>query len=104
MCCSLVEYAINVFTGKKPRSGSTANVFVTFYGKSGPSPKLKLHNKKEEDEFQKGKQDVVHHIIDDKGPIVKLRLVHRICNAKSPISLFSMFVYTLQRHFASPEY
>ena len=75
VCCSLVEYAINVFTGKKPRSGPTANVFVTFYGKHGPSPKLKLHNKKEEDEFQKGKQDVFHHIIDDKGPIVKLRLV-----------------------------
>ena len=69
------EYEIVVNTGTKPRSGTTANVFLTMYGKNGASPKLKLVNKRDEDVFSKGKKDTFHHVIDDLGPIVRCRYV-----------------------------
>ena len=75
------EYEIVVDTGTKPRSGTTANVFLTMYGKNGASPKLKLSNKKDEDTFSKGKKDTFHHVVDDLGPIVRCRYADELINA-----------------------
>ena len=67
-------------TGTKPRSGTTANVFLTMYGKNGASPKLKLSNKKDDDTFSKGKKDTFHHVVDDVGPIVRCRYAGEFIN------------------------
>ncbi len=83
-------------TGTKPHSGTTANVFLTIFGKDGSSPKLRLRYKNEEEGFRKGKKDTFHHTVDDVGPIVRCRFVgtsfrRRTCGA-----------HTRQQRTASP--
>ncbi|XP_005090790.1 lipoxygenase homology domain-containing protein 1 isoform X2 [Aplysia californica] len=73
------EYELTVVTGTKRMAGTDANVFVTFHGTDGFSPKIKLTadgQRQVKNLFEKGSQDKFHLAFKDIGEIRTVRVEH----------------------------
>ena len=67
---------MTIVTGSKRMAGTDANVFVTFHGTDGHSPKVKLSASSKSDVkklFEKGSEDKFHLSFKDIGEIRTLR-------------------------------
>lgn len=62
-------------TGSKKLAGTDANVYVTFYGTQGSSPKIKLVADASKKAFQKNSVDKFHVKFPDIGEIKSMRFV-----------------------------
>lgn len=72
------DYKLTVITGNKRMAGTDANVFVTFHGTDGHSPKFKLTADSKSDHkklFEKGNEDKFDLSFKSIGDIRTLRLV-----------------------------
>ena len=69
------DYEVVVVTGDKLNAGTKANVFMTLFGKTGVTPKIRLHNNTKS-VFDRGSSDVFLIHTNCVGPMTKLRIEH----------------------------
>nr|CAB3263471.1 lipoxygenase homology domain-containing protein 1-like [Phallusia mammillata] len=68
-----ITYEVTTVTGEKRGAGTDANVFVTFYGSKGTSPKLNLKSDGRK-KFERGQSDVFKVRTVNVGALKRLRI------------------------------
>lgn len=71
------SYRITVTTGSRDYAGTDANVYITLHGTKGSSGERQIGTRKN---FEKGAIDTFTLILDDLGPLTKLRIRHDNAN------------------------
>ena len=68
--CAATSYHVSVKTGKQPRAGTDANVFIKIFGSKGDTGKLKLMSSENtKNKFEAGRIDLFNLESTDIGKV-----------------------------------